>query len=168
MADYILPDVLKKGLSLVFCGTAVGNRSANIRAYYAGRGNKFWKVLHEVGLTPFELSPYEFEKLSNYGIGLTDLAKHAYGNDFNLINNDFDIKSFQNKVIMYSPKILAFNGKKAAKIFLGTKEVTYGLYKEKKIGDTVIHILPSTSGAANKSWDITFWSDIAAMVKSYQ
>ncbi len=168
MGEYVLPDVLKKGLALVFCGTAVGNRSANVRAYYAGRGNKFWKVLHEVGLTSFELSPNDFEELSNYGIGLTDLAKHTHGNDSTLINKDFDIISFQKKIVKFSLKILAFNGKNAAKIFLGTKEVSYGLYKEGKVGDAVIYILPSTSGAANRSWDITFWRDIAAMVKSYQ
>ncbi|MCX6741231.1 MAG: mismatch-specific DNA-glycosylase, partial [Candidatus Parcubacteria bacterium] len=37
----ILPDVLEKGLRIVFCGTAVGDRSAKRRCYYAGRGNKF-------------------------------------------------------------------------------------------------------------------------------
>lgn len=60
MAEYILPDVLKKGLDLVFCGTAVRNKSANVRAYYAGRGNKFWKVVYKVGLTSVELSPERY------------------------------------------------------------------------------------------------------------
>lgn len=31
----ILPDVLKPGLKVVFCGTAAGNRSATNGAYYA-------------------------------------------------------------------------------------------------------------------------------------
>jgi len=48
----ILPDVLKPGLKVVFCGTAAGNRSAKIKAYYAGRDNQFWAVLHRIGLTP--------------------------------------------------------------------------------------------------------------------
>jgi TDG/mug DNA glycosylase family protein len=38
----VLPDVLKPGLKVVFCGTAVGNKSARASAYYAGRGNQFW------------------------------------------------------------------------------------------------------------------------------
>ena len=41
----VLPDVLEPGLTVVFCGTAVGATSAQVRAYYAGRGNRFWEVL---------------------------------------------------------------------------------------------------------------------------
>ena len=35
----ILPDVLAPGLDIVFCGTAVGNVSAQRGVYYAGPGN---------------------------------------------------------------------------------------------------------------------------------
>lgn len=37
----ILSDVLGPGLKVVFCGTAVGTRSVQTGAYYAGRGNQF-------------------------------------------------------------------------------------------------------------------------------
>lgn len=37
----VLDDVICEKLKVVFCGTAVGNRSAKLGAYYAGRGNKF-------------------------------------------------------------------------------------------------------------------------------
>jgi double-stranded uracil-DNA glycosylase len=47
----MLPDVLRQGLRLVICGTAAGKRSAAKKQYYAGRGNQFWKVLYNVGLT---------------------------------------------------------------------------------------------------------------------
>ena len=54
-------------------GTAAGRVSARRGLYYAG--NRFWRTLHEVGLTPIELRPGEHGKLLDYGIGLTDLAK---------------------------------------------------------------------------------------------
>src|SRR3546814_13773735 len=48
----VLPDVLAPGLRLVFCGSAAGRKSAELGAYYAGPGNKFWPTLYEIGLTP--------------------------------------------------------------------------------------------------------------------
>ena len=59
----ILPDLLPHNLKVVFCGTAAGTQSAQAGAYYAGRGNKFWRILHETGLTPRQLAPHEFPTL---------------------------------------------------------------------------------------------------------
>ena len=47
----MLPDYLSPGLKVVFVGTAAGERSAARGHYYAGRGNKFWELLWEAGLT---------------------------------------------------------------------------------------------------------------------
>ena len=69
----ILPDLLANNLELVIVGTAAGRVSGRRGLYYAG--NRFWRTLHEVGLTPIELRPGEHGKLLDYGIGLTDLAK---------------------------------------------------------------------------------------------
>jgi double-stranded uracil-DNA glycosylase len=62
----ILPDVLAPNLKVVFCGTAAGTQSAEVGAYYAGRGNKFWRTLYEIGLTPRQLAPHEFTSLPLY------------------------------------------------------------------------------------------------------
>ena len=78
---YLVPDVLKPGLRVVFCGTAPGTVSARLRAYYAHPQNKFWRALHEVGLTPRLLRPEEFREAAQWGVGLTDLAKHVSGMD---------------------------------------------------------------------------------------
>ena len=86
----ILPDVLMSGLKIVFCGTAAGNESARQGAYYAHPGNKFWRTLHVIGLTPRKLRPAEFAEVLEYGIGLTDLAKYVSGNDDTLSPRDFD------------------------------------------------------------------------------
>jgi len=69
--EHILPDVLAPGLSIVFCGTAAGTESARRRAYYAHPQNRFWRVLHEAGLTPRRLAPAEFALLPDFGLGLT-------------------------------------------------------------------------------------------------
>jgi hypothetical protein len=91
----LLDDLLPPGLRLVICGTAAGERSAKLGAYYAGRGNKFWRTLHEVGLTPDRtLIPSEFRELLSYGIGLTDLAKGVSGMNHTLMRHSFDRPDF--------------------------------------------------------------------------
>jgi TDG/mug DNA glycosylase family protein len=59
----VLDDLLKHGLKLVVCGTAAGARSAELKQYYAGPGDKFWRTLFELGLTPRQLAPGEAELL---------------------------------------------------------------------------------------------------------
>ena len=90
MDETVLPDMLISELNIVFCGMAAGNRSAAIRAYYAGPGNKFWRVLADMGLTPELLQPSQFRSLLDFGIGLTDVAKYASGNDVDISISDRD------------------------------------------------------------------------------
>ena len=108
---------------------AAGNRSAAIRAYYAGPGNKFWRILADIGLTPELLQPSQFHSLLNFGIGLTDVAKYASGNDVDISISDRDPWAVRAKILYYSPKIFAFNGKAAAATFYKCKtgDVKYGL-----------------------------------------
>ena len=64
----MLPDLLAPDLKVVFCGTAAGRKSADLGHYYAGRGNKFWKTLFTIGLTPNLLLPSQFSELINWKI----------------------------------------------------------------------------------------------------
>lgn len=159
----MINDLLKEGLKIVFCGTALGNKSAILKQYYAGSGNKFWRTLYEVGLTSIQLRPDEYSKLFDYGIGLTDLVKTTYGNDNQLAESDFDIPSFKKKIEKYQPKLVCFNGKNAAKKFTNGY-VDYGLLNE-KIGITNFYVAPSTSGAANGFWNISYWKELTKMIK---
>jgi hypothetical protein len=54
---------------------AAGKKSGEIKQYYAGRGNKHWRTLWEVGLTPCRLGPAEATSLLDFGFGLTDFVK---------------------------------------------------------------------------------------------
>lgn len=164
-----LPDLLGNDLLLVICGTAVGERSAKTGLYYAGRGNNFWEVLHDVGLTR-ERKPLEskdYEKLLTYGIGLTDIIKGKAGSDDNHFPEDFKCEDLRQKILKFRPKILCFNGKRAAKVFLGKKHVEYG-YQKETIGSTLLFVAPSTSGAARGYWDQTSWEKLSEEVHKYR
>ena len=163
VAGHILPDVLAPGLRVVFCGTAAGETAARVGAPYAGPGNRFWWVLHETGLTPRELAPLEFRELPQYGIGLTDVAKHAVGGDSTLRAADFDGAAVVEKVERHRPVVLAFVGKRAAREVLRRNPVRYG-EQDTIIGETRVWVLPSTSGAARGFWDVAPWRDLARAV----
>jgi TDG/mug DNA glycosylase family protein len=157
----ILPDVLQAGLTLVFCGTAAGKRSAAEGAYYAHPGNLFWRALFDAGLTPRQFAPHEFPHLPDYGIGLTDLAKRHSGNDDELPRDAFDAAALTAKIKHHAPRLLAFTSKNAARAALGRAIVRYGMQDE-TIGNTRVFVLPSPSGQARGHWNIEPWRALAA------
>src|SRR5690606_34484442 len=135
--SHAVPDLLAPGLALVFCGPALGRKSAAARAYYANTTNLFWRRAHGTGLTPVRLPTGEYARLLDYGIGLTDLAKHHFGNDAELPGDAFDPAVLREKMLRYRPAILAFTSKTGASAFLDrpTGRIPLGEQVE-RIGDT--------------------------------
>jgi TDG/mug DNA glycosylase family protein len=160
----ILEDVLVPGLGLVICGSAVGTRSAELGAYYAGPGNQFWGMLHRVGLTPRLLRPAEFRTALQHGIGFTDIVKTKSGADNTLRSVDFDPHCLRRTIQEYQPRVLTFNGKRAASAFFGGP-VAYSYQVGQDIGATRIFVAPSTSGAARGFWDESVWRRVAEAVQ---
>jgi TDG/mug DNA glycosylase family protein len=159
----MLSDLLKKNLMVVICGTAVAKCSAERGSYYVGVGNKFWSVLYKVRLTPIQLKTENYQVLLKYGIGLTDLVKKKAGTDDKLSSDDFDVKEFKRKIQDFCPKIVCFNGKKAAKVVL-CKKVEYG-YQKELIGISRLFVAPSTSGVAKRWWDQKWWQELSDFIK---
>ena len=155
----ILVDVIEPTLKVVFCGMAAGTRSAQLREYYAGPGNRFWPTLHEVGFTDVRLQPAQYKEVLKYGIGLTDIIKHQFGSDAQVTISDDDRAELEATVRRYTPRFLAFNGKGSAKVFWGIESVEYGL-QDIRIGNTRVFVLPSTSRAANGFWSIEPWHEL--------
>ena len=160
----MLEDLLAPKLRVVFCGTAAGARSAALGQYYAGRGNRFWDILAATGLTPRLLVPSEHHLLPTFRIGLTDIAKHQSGNDVDIDFRPADAAALRAKILRYQPRLLCFNGKRAAREFLGRHTVDYGSHDE-AVGVTSLFVAPSTSGAARASWDASIWHDLARQAR---
>src|SRR3954465_9708277 len=55
-----LPDMLRENLRLVFGGTPPPTPPPPRGHYYAHPGNRFWRALHEAGLTSRRYQPSEF------------------------------------------------------------------------------------------------------------
>jgi len=158
-ATAILPDVLKPGLAVVFCGTAAGAVSAARGCYYAHPQNKFWRTLFSVGLTPRLLDPSEFASLPEFGVGLTDIAKTTSGMDKELPVDALGraaCAAMAKKIRACAPALLAFTSLTAGRRYLG-RAAGFGEQPE-TIGPTRIWLLPSPSPAADWNWRAhDFW-----------
>jgi double-stranded uracil-DNA glycosylase len=164
---HVLPERLKPGLDLVFCGTAAGRQSALTQTYYANPQNKFWGTLHQVGLTSRLYAPREYELLWDMGIGLTDIAKFAYGMDHQLPQHALGktaVKALRDRIATIAPRHLAFTSLKAGRTVLG-RNVVAGEQAE-RWGETRIWVLPSPSPLAANHWDVGPWKALAKAVRA--
>ena len=157
-----LPDLLAPDLRLVFVGTAASRRSAATGHYYAHPQNRFWRTLHEVGLTPRRYRPHEYADLLTLGIGFTDLCKLGAGMDHEALKAGVDVAGFAAKMKTFAPATVAFTSKKAASLFYGRPTGTIALGRQPLRDDfPTAFVLASPSGAAAGAWTVQPWQELA-------
>jgi TDG/mug DNA glycosylase family protein len=131
----------------VFCGINPGRASAAARAPFANPRNDFWRLLHAAGFTPRLLEPREFRELSALGIGLTNAARRTTRGSSDLRAADYAGARERLEAIAadYGPAVIAFVGKAA---YQGPfrERPEHGL-QERRLGETALFVLPSTSPA---------------------
>lgn len=163
---HVLPDVLKPRLRVWFVGTAAGPKSAAVGAYYANKGNRFWRALHEAGITPRLFEPHEFPDVLDLGVGLTDFCKTGWGIDSVIDPAHFDRDGFARKVKRLKPAALAFTSKTSASLWLGrpTGRITPG----RQLGEDgpAVFVLTSPSGLATSYWSIEPWLEVGAWLRA--
>jgi double-stranded uracil-DNA glycosylase len=162
---HVLPERLRPGLALVFCGTAAGRKSALEQAYYAHGQTKFWTTLHAVGLTPRLFSPQDYPLLDELDIGLTDIAKFTFGMDHQLPREALGTQAaeaLRARIRKFAPRHLAFTSLKAGRTVMGPK--ARAGEQTQKLGAARVWILPSPSPLAANHWDIGPWRQLARAV----
>jgi TDG/mug DNA glycosylase family protein len=131
----------------VFCGINPGRRSAAAGAHFANPRNDFWRLLHAAGFTPRVLEPAEQDELLSYGIGLTNAAERTTRGSSDLRSADFagSAQRLERLARDLRPRTIGFVGKEA---YRGPfrERPEHGL-PERRLGDTLLFVLPSTSPA---------------------
>jgi len=162
---HILPDRLAPNLRLWFVGTAAGPMSAAVGAYYAHPGNRFWRTLHDAGVTPRLFAPHDFPLLLDLGVGLTDFCKTAWGVDSQIAREAFDVDGFGRKVERLRPCALAFTSKTAAGLWLGKATGRISVGRQAVSEGPEVFVLPSPSGLATSYWSIEPWREAAEFLR---
>ena len=142
-----VPDVLAPELTAVFCGINPGRVSAAAGAHFANPRNDFWRLLHEAGFTPRLLEPSEQHELLRHGLGVTNAALRTTPGSGDLRSADFaDAAARLERIALeLRPRAIAFVGKEAYRgAFRERPELGP---QERRLGETALYVLPSTSPA---------------------
>jgi TDG/mug DNA glycosylase family protein len=142
-----VPDTLGPRVQVVFCGINPGHWSARTGAAFANPRNDFWRLLHAAGLTPRVLEPHEQAELLRYRLGLTNAARRTTRGSGDLRKADFAgaAERLEEIASTLRPKVIAFVGKAAYNGVFGERS-ELGL-QARRLGDTALFVLPSTSPA---------------------
>ena len=142
-----LPDIIAPHLAVLFCGINPGMLAAATGHHFAGRGNRFWRVLHLAGFTPDEIHPEDDHQILAYQCGLTTVVEKPTARADELATEDFTSAAarFKQKIGHYSPRFVAFLGKAAYAALSGQRDVAWGLQPANLEG-SAIWVLPNPSG----------------------
>ena len=143
-----LPDILAADLKVLFVGFNPSPRSAELGHNYAGRGNQFWRLLADAGLTPHLLTPKEDGDLTKWGIGLTNLvARPTVGSDdLSAAELRAGVPRLRDLVQTYRPEVVAYTGKGVYLSASGESRAPWGLQADSLFTGARDVVLPSPSG----------------------
>lgn len=140
-----LPDYLAPNLAIVFVGLNPGEYSARVGHYFARPQNAFWTALSESGIAPAVLTPRDDVRITQFGLGLTDLVKRATPNASQVRKEEFirGGKTLREKLEPLEPRIICFVGLTGYRQAFDRK-ARLGL-QTTRWGKSHLFIVPSTS-----------------------
>lgn len=143
-----LPDIIDYNLILLFVGFNPGIRSSESGHHYAGKGNHFWRLLFEAGLTPYRFSPEEDRQLLKLRFGSTNIVSRPTKGASEIILQEFKEGriTLKKRIEEFKPKIICYVGIGVFKIFTGKKVVTCGIQEESEVEGTYDYVCSSPSG----------------------
>ncbi|GLQ97294.1 G/U mismatch-specific DNA glycosylase [Dyella mobilis] len=142
-----LPDIIADRLDVLFCGINPGMTAAATGHHFAGRNNRFWRVIHRAGFTPTEISPKDDRAILRCGCGLTSVVKRPTARADQLSPEEFTLAAaeFEQKIARYAPRFVAFLGKAAYRGISGQRDIPWGRQPVRLHG-AAVWILPNPSG----------------------
>ena len=167
-----LPDYLRPGLKLILVGINPGLRSAEVGHHFAGANNRFWRLLHDSGLTPRRLTYEEDAHLLDLGIGLANIVTRPTRSTSDLSHEDFERgrRSLARKIARFRPSTVGFVGLTAYREFQGRRARVHCGFQENPIEGAEVFVLPNPSGRnAHYSYSemLRSWRELAASLKEH-
>jgi TDG/mug DNA glycosylase family protein len=142
-----VPDVIARGLKILFVGINPGLYSGAVGHHFARPGNRFWPALYASRITPRLLSPFEERDLLQFGVGITNIVNRASAEACELSQADLrsGARRLENKIRRYRPRCVAFLGMGAYRTAFGRPKAVIGK-QEEKIASSVVWLPPNPSG----------------------
>jgi TDG/mug DNA glycosylase family protein len=142
-----IPDVIRPGLNVLFCGINPGLWSAWSGHHFARPGNRFWPGLHRGGFTPRQISPEDQAELLEYGLGITNVVARGSARADELTRAELVAggAALAEKVAAFAPRWLAVLGVTAYRAAFAAPKAVIGR-QESVIGAAKVWVLPNPSG----------------------
>jgi len=142
-----IPDVVRPGLTVLFCGINPGLWSAWSGHHFARPGNRFWPALHRSGFTPRQFRPDEQAELLGLGLGITNVVGRGSARADELTRAELRSggAALAAKVARHAPRWLAVLGITAYRDAFEKPKAVMGR-QEHAIGTTRVWVLPNPSG----------------------
>lgn len=143
-----VPDVVRPGLDVLFCGINPGVRSGQLGRHFARPGNRFWKVLHGAGFTDRVLDPSEQEALLDYGVGITNLVERTSRSASDLAPEELrrGAATLERKVAGLRPRFVAVLGVQAYRVAFRQPSAPLGEQPGGIGAGSRLWVLPNPSG----------------------
>jgi TDG/mug DNA glycosylase family protein len=142
-----LPDILDKGLAVVFCGINPALSAAEAGHHFVARSNRFWRAIHLAGFTPAEIPPENDRTILRHGCGLTAVVERPTARAEQVSAQEFVAAAapFEQKIAFYAPRFVAFLGKPAYSTLSNRRDIAWGS-QAAMLGGAEVWVLPNPSG----------------------
>ncbi|WP_409347025.1 G/U mismatch-specific DNA glycosylase [Paenibacillus sp. MBLB4367] len=143
-----IPDHIGHGLSVLFIGFNPSVRSSETGHHYANPNNRFWKIIHEAGLTPRKYKPEEDGDLLRLGFGFTNIVSRPTKTAAEITKEEYreGRSLLTEKIRHYRPKVACFVGKGVYEQYSGKLGADWGEQPEPIVDGVVEFVAPSSSG----------------------
>lgn len=166
----MLPDIVSEGTRVLFVGFNPSVRAVEVGHHYAGRGNQFWRLLAEAGLTPRPLRPEEDHLLPSFGLGSTNLVARPTASAAELSRAELRAGAAHLKALAmrYHVSIVAYTGKGVYLPAAGKARAPWGLQPDRLFADALDVVLPSPSGLARLPFaeKLTYYRTLAELLRA--
>ncbi len=107
-----LPDIVAYDLKVLFVGYNPGIQSAKTGHHYAGKSNRFWKLLNEAGITPCKFKPEDDVKLLDLKLGSTNIVDRPSKSSGDISTCEFKrgAKKLADLITEMRPEIVCYVG----------------------------------------------------------
>src|SRR5262249_24406072 len=140
-----LPDIVRPGLKVLFVGINPSVRSAELGHHFAGRSNRFWKLIYGSGLFPEPIGYLEDRRMLERGFGLTNIVDRPTTSVSDLTPDDYALgrMRLRRKILRLRPECVAFVGVTVYRAFFRETGAIAAGPTAATIGASRIFILPN-------------------------
>lgn len=143
-----LPDLIRKGLTVLFIGINPGMKSGKTGHHFAGPSNRFWKFLKDSGLTPVKLNPGDDHRLLDFNFGITNIVSRVTATAAEITPGELreGAEHLRSLLREFKPEIAVYLGKVVYRYFSGRSEFHWGVQPVSVIPEIVDVVIPNPSG----------------------